>query len=136
MLRSELFSAAAVIALLLPAGSGQPQPGLRREADGWARTYTGVMPRALKLRINGHGPVVVEGGISKEITYTVKLNVAARTAPEAARLLARYPVHVSSLGDWVVLTTPGGRVLATVTVQAPQLTAVEISTTEGTVAAR
>jgi DUF4097 and DUF4098 domain-containing protein YvlB len=136
MLRSELFSAAAAVALLLPAGSGQPQQTLRRESDGWARTYAGTMPHALKLRVNGHGPVTVEGGVSKEISYTVKLNVPAKTASEAVRMLARYPVHVTSVGDWVVLTTPAGQVFSTVTVQAPQLTAVEISTTEGAVEAR
>lgn len=136
MLRSELFSAAATVALLLPIGSGQQQPQLRREADGWVRTYAGTMPRAARLRVNGHGPVTVEGGVSQEITYTVKLNVPARTAAEAARLLARFPVHVSSAGDWVVLNTPAGRVLSTVTVQAPRLTAVEVSTTEGGVDVR
>ena len=135
MLRSELFSAAAALSLLLPMSSGQPQP-LRREADGWVRTYVGTMPRALKLHINGHGPVTVEGGASQELTYTVKLNVPARNAAEAARLLARLPVQVTSAGDWVVLTTPGGRVISTVTVQAPRLTALEVSTTEGAVEAR
>src|SRR5579872_6076255 len=128
MLRSELFSAAAVLGLLLPAGSGQPQQTLRREADGWVRTYAGTMPRALKLRVNGHGPVTVEGGPSKEITYTVKLNVPARNAAEAARMLATFPVHVTSVGEWAILTTPGGQVISTVTVQTPPLSAVEVST--------
>jgi hypothetical protein len=136
MLRSELFSAAAVVAVLLPISSGQQQQLLKREGDGWVRTYAGIMPRAFKLRVNGHGPVTVEGGGGQEITYTVKLNVPARTAADAARLLARFPVHVSSAGDWVVLSTPAGRVLSTVSIQAPKLTAVEVSTTEGTVDVR
>ncbi len=136
MLRSELFSAAAAIALLLPAGSGQPQQTLRREGDGWVRTYAGSMPHAFKLRVNGHGPVIVEAGVSKDITYTVKLNVPARTAAEAAGMLKQYPVHVTSVGEWVILTTPSGRVISTVSVQAPQLNAVEVSTTEGSVEAR
>ena len=136
MLRSELFSAAATLALLLPAGSGQPQQGLRPEAGGWVRTYTGSMPRAAKMRVNGHGPVTITGGAAPNIIYTVKLNVPARNAAEAARLLARFPVHVTSAGEWAILTTPGGQVISTVTVQAPDLMAVEVSTTQGAVDVR
>jgi hypothetical protein len=135
MLRSELFSAAAVLALLIPAGSGQQQK-LKREADGWARTYSGAMTSAARLRVNGHGPVSIEGGASNEMVYTVKVNVPARTEAEAVRLLARYPVHVSRAGEWVVMTMPAGRAFATVTVRAPRLAAVEVSTTEGAVDVR
>src|SRR5689334_17931805 len=120
MRRSGLFSAAAVVALLLPAGSGQQQPALRHEADGWARTYGGRMPGVPHLRIIGHGPVNVEAGIPGEIVYTVKLNVAARTQAEAARLLARYRVQITRAGDWAIVTTPAGKVYSTVTVTAPR----------------
>ena len=135
MLRSEPFSAAAWLLLFLPAGFGQPQ-GLLREGDGWARTYSGSMPAALRLRVNGHGPVVIEGGAAGNLVYTVKVNVPARSAAEAARLLARSPVQFSRAGEWLVLATPGGRAFCTVTVRAPRLVAVEVSTTEGAVEAR
>jgi DUF4097 and DUF4098 domain-containing protein YvlB len=134
MLRSELFSAAAVLALLMPVGSGQQQ-ALKHEGDGWVRTYTGAMPGGQRLRVNGHGPVTIECGVSREIVYSVKVSVPARTEAEARRLLARYPVHVSMMGDWVVLSTPGGRVFSTVSVRAPRIGAVEVSTTEGAVQA-
>ena len=42
------------------AGNGQQE--LRRDRDGWVRTYTGTLPAASRLRINGHGPVTLEGG--------------------------------------------------------------------------
>ncbi|HEV2446864.1 MAG TPA: hypothetical protein VGS58_13130 [Candidatus Sulfopaludibacter sp.] len=135
MLRSGLFSTAALAALLMPAGSGQQQP-LRREGDGWVRTYSGTMATAPRLRVFGHGPVLIEGGASNEVVYTVKVNVAARTEAEAVRLLARNPVQVTKTGDWVVLTTAGGQVLSNVTVRAPRFVAVEVSTTEGGVDAR
>jgi DUF4097 and DUF4098 domain-containing protein YvlB len=136
MLRSELFSVAAVLALLMPAGSGQVQQPLKREGDGWVRTYTGSVPAAPRLRVNGHGPVSIEAGISNQISYSVKVTVPARTEAEARRLLARYPVHVSAAGEWVMLTTPAGRVFSTVTVRAPKLSGVEVSTTEGAVDVR
>jgi DUF4097 and DUF4098 domain-containing protein YvlB len=136
MRRSVLFSATVAVALLLPVGFGQQQMALRREADGWARTYGGRMPGVPRLRIIGHGPVTVEAGVPGEIVYTVKLNVAARTQAEAVRLLARYPVQITRAGDWAIVTTPGGKVYSAVTITAPRLTAVEISTTEGLVEAR
>ena len=137
MRRLELFSAAAAVALLMPVGaSQQQQQPLRREGDGWVRTYGGSMPGAARLRVIGHGPVTVEGGVSGDIVYTVKLNVVARSQADAARLLARAPLQVTRTGDSIVLTTPGGSFYSTVSVHAPRLTAVEISTTEGAVEAR
>ena len=135
MLRWELFSAGLLCALLIPAGSGQQQ-ALQREGDGWARTYTGTVPASVRLRVSGHGPVSVEAGSAKETTYSVKVNVAARSEAEARRLLARLPMHLSEAGEWMVLTTPAGRVFSTVTVRAARLSAVEISTTEGAVDVR
>ena len=135
MPRSELFSAAAILALLLPAGSSQQQP-LVREADGWARTYSGSVPGVLRLRVIGRGPVTVEGGVAGAVSYTVKVNVPARTAADAARQLARSAVQISRSGEWMVLTAPGGRAFSIVSVHAPRLVALEVSTTEGAVEAR
>lgn len=132
MLRSALFSIAA-LALLMSAGSGQPRPPLKRGPDGWVATYTGTMPAGSRLRINGHGPVTVDAGAAKEISYSVTVTVPARTAAEAQALLLRYPVHVSTAGQWIVLSTPGGLAFSTVSVNAPRLAAVEVSTTEGAV---
>jgi len=135
MRRSEFFSLAALLALLLPAGSGQQQ-ALKREGDGWVQTITGTLPAAAKLRVNGHGPVSLEGGVEKQISYSVKITVTARTEAEARRILSRFPLQTSVAGDWAVLNTPGGRVFSAVTVRAPRLSAVEVSTTEGAVDAR
>lgn len=135
MLRSELFSAAALAALLIPGGTGQQQ-ALQRSGDGWVRIYTGTVPAGSRLRVAGHGPVSVEAGVGKEVTYSVKVSVPARTEAEARRLLARYPMRISAAGDWMVLTTPAGRLFSAVTVRAPWLLGAEISTTEGGVEVR
>lgn len=135
MPRSELFSAAAILALLLPAGSSQQQP-LVRESDGWARTFSGSVSGVERVRVIGHGPVTIEGGAAGAVSYTVKVNVPARTAADAARLLARSAVQASRSGEWLVLTAPARRAFSTVTVRAPRLVAVEISTTEGAVETR
>ena len=135
MLRSELFSAAALAALLIPGGTAQQQ-ALQRSGDGWVRIYTGTVPSGSRLRVSGHGPVSVEAGVGKEVTYSVKVSVPARTEAEARRLLARFPMRISAAGDWMVLTTPAGRMFSAVTVRAPRILAAEISTTEGGVEVR
>jgi len=120
--------------LLLPlSGAAQQQP-LHREADGWVRIYTGTLPRAARLRINGHGPVTLDAG-GRSFTYSIRVSVAARSEVEAQRLLDRLPMHISTQGEWVVLTAPGGPALAAVTVKAPRLAGATIATSDGAVEA-
>ena len=118
-----------LLLLLLPlAGNGQQE--LRRDRDGWVRTYTGTLPAASRLRINGHGPVALEGG-GRTFTYTIRVSVSAQSEAEARRLLGRLPMRIETQGDWVVLTAPGGPAVATVTVKAPRLASAAISTSDG-----
>src|ERR1035437_5361178 len=49
--------------------------------------------------------------------------------------MQRYTVRVAPRGEWVVLTVPGGPVISTVTVKAPRLEHVVVSTSDGAVQA-
>ena len=133
MRRSGPFSAVVALSLAPLVGVGQ-QP-LRRERDGWVRTYGATLPAAARLRINGHGPVTVTGGAASPLSYTVRLSVQARSESEARRILDRAAIQVATQGDSVILTAPGGAVMAQVAVTAPRLNAVSIGTTDGTVEA-
>jgi len=124
--------ACATLLLWLPA-IGLSQAPLEREPGGWARVYTATLAAAPKLRILGHGPVTVEGSASRNVAYTVRISVAARTEAEARRILDAAPVRVSTQGDWVVLAAPGGPVMVQVKVKAPHLAALDIATTDGAV---
>jgi DUF4097 and DUF4098 domain-containing protein YvlB len=125
----------ALVALALAPLSGIGQQALRRGRDGWTRTFSGTLPAASRLRVNGHGPVTVEGGVGTSCSYTVTLTAAVRSEAEASRILQRAPLQVTTQGDTIVLTAPGGAVMARVVVQAPRLAAVSIGTSDGTVEA-
>ncbi len=135
MRRSGLSSALAAIAFL-PLASGQQ--GLTRENGQWVRTISGTMPATARLRVNAHGPVTLDGGVSRNLTYTVRLTVstrAARTEAEARRWLQQYSVRVDSQGGWTVVTVPAGPALASVSLNTPRLNAAVLSTSEGAVRA-
>ncbi len=130
MRRSALFSVAAVLALL-PLG-GACQETLEREPGGWAMTYRGSLPAAPRLRINGHGPVTLEGGTAATFVYSVRLSVAASSEADARRILGRAPLAVRR-GEGVTLTAPGGPVRARIMVKAPALSLARIVDSEGAV---
>ena len=50
--------------------------------------YLGTVPAASRLRVNAHGPVTLEGGVAKDLSYTIRLSVNARTEAEARRASA------------------------------------------------
>jgi DUF4097 and DUF4098 domain-containing protein YvlB len=102
-----------------------------RESGMWTRTVTGTARSAPHLRVNSHGPVKLEGGASKELSYTVKLSVKVRSEAEARRILDRAVVRVVPQGEWVVLTTPGGAIMPSVVLKSGRLARAEISTSEG-----
>jgi DUF4097 and DUF4098 domain-containing protein YvlB len=126
--------ALAAAALVPLAGSGQPD--LRRDSGGWSRTYTGTLPAQSKLRIEGHGPVDLEGGVANGIQYTVKVAVTAANEAEARRILDRLLPRAMAERGVTSVIAPGGPVLSTVSVRAARLGAAMISTTEGGVNAR
>jgi DUF4097 and DUF4098 domain-containing protein YvlB len=134
MRRSGLFSARVALALLPLVAFAQQE--LTRQGDLWVRTHYGAGPAAPRLRVNAHGPVTLEGGVSLNVSYQVKLSVKTRTAAEALRLLDRYAVRLAPQGDWLVLTAPGGPFLSAVSVKAPRLAAAAVSTSGGAVDVR
>jgi DUF4097 and DUF4098 domain-containing protein YvlB len=126
----------------LAAGSGalialaalQAQPaGLVREGDKFRRDFYGSAPSARRIRVNAHGPVTLQAGTSNTVSYSVSVTVRARSEAEARRTLERYAVRMETVGDRLVLTAPGGPVISTVTVKAPNLDAASISTSDGAV---
>ena len=131
MRRSGLSSALAIFATLLPASAQQ----LVCKNGKCERVISGAAPAGSRLRVNAHGPVTLEGGVSKELTYTIRVSVNARTEAEARRALQQYTVRVDKQGPWTVLTAPGGVVMTSVSVKAPKLLAATISTSDGKVGA-
>jgi DUF4097 and DUF4098 domain-containing protein YvlB len=138
MLRSALFSAlaAAAFASLAWVTCGYGQEALKRDGSGWVRTLTGTAPAESRLRVVGHGPVTVEAGVSRELSYVVTVKVTARTEGEARRKLARAGVQVSTERGVCVLNVPGGEAFSTVTVKAPRLAGVSVTTSDGKVDVR
>ena len=121
------------ILLLLPVAVLPQQSGLVRQGDRFVRDFSGSAPAGRRLRINAHGPVSVQAGAGGSITYTVHLSVRARTEAEAHNVMQRYNVRVTPQGEWVVITAPGGPVISAVTVKAPRLDYVVVSTSDGAV---
>jgi DUF4097 and DUF4098 domain-containing protein YvlB len=134
-MRQSVHFRAPAILLLLPLVAVPQQTGMVREGDRFARDFYGNAPAGRRLRINAHGPVSVQAGAANSISYKVHLSVRARTEAEARGVMQRYNVRVTPQGGWVVLTAPGGPVISTVTVKAPRLDYVVVSTSDGAVEA-
>jgi hypothetical protein len=117
-------------------GAAFAQQQLTRQGGLWVRTFSGAVRAAPRLRVIAHGPVTLEGGVSKTVSYEVKVSVKTRTAAEALRILDRYAVRLAPRGGWLVLTAPGGPFLSVVSVKAPRLAAAAVSTSGGAVDVR
>ncbi|HYW43829.1 MAG TPA: hypothetical protein VE959_13285 [Bryobacteraceae bacterium] len=124
-----------VLAALALVPLAMAQRGVTRENGRWVRTITGSAPATAQLRVNAHGPVTLEGGVSQNLSYVIKISVYARTEAEALRRLSQYAVQVEPQGRWTVLNAPGGADLATMALKAPRLSAAVIATSEGAVEA-
>jgi len=133
MRRSGLFSAFAVLALATALAQRGPQ--LTCRGGKCEQSVSGAAPAVSRLRINANGPVNIQAGASKAVTYTVRFSVNMRNEAEARRTLRDCEVRWQQQGPWMVMTMPGGAVVTNVTIQAPKLAAVAITTTEGPVAA-
>src|SRR4051812_42504313 len=119
MLRSALFSALALLALLPFAGA--QRGGLVCRNGSCEKVIYGTAPAGTRLRVNAHGPVTLEGGTAPALQYTVKVTVSARSEAEARRWLQLYTVRVVSQGDTTVFTAPTGPVTATVNLKTPRM---------------
>jgi DUF4097 and DUF4098 domain-containing protein YvlB len=112
------------------------QPELTRRGDLWVRTFYGTAPAASRLRVDAQGPVTLEGGVSTNVSYQVKVSVKTPTAAEAQRIFDRYTMRVALQGDWLVMTVPGGPFQTAVSVKAPHLAAAAVHTSDGAVDVR
>jgi hypothetical protein len=111
---------------------GQPQ--IRRVGDTWTREYSGTLPAAARLRVNGNGPVNITGGqSSRQISYTITVSVAARNEAQARRILERLPVRAGLRDGWAVLNAPGGAAISATIVHAPRLDEVVVRSSNGAV---
>lgn len=133
-MRRPAFFSALTLLLLLPAVS-PTQTWLTREGDVWVRTYFDTASAKPRVRINSHGPVTLEGNVSGNFVYTVKISVRARTREQARMLLERAVVRHELQGEWMVLTAPGQRYMTSVTMKAPRLQEAYISSSDGAVEA-
>jgi hypothetical protein len=136
MLRSALFSASAAVAVAALACLSYGQDTLKREGNGWVQTFSGTAAADSRLRVVGHGPVTVEGGVSRELTYTVTVKVMAHSEAEARRKLSHAVLRIGSERGVCVVDTPGGEALSTVNVKTPRLAGAEITTSDGKVDVR
>jgi hypothetical protein len=132
-LSKALALAAPLLSIAFPAfGQGQQLTCRNGKCE---RIIYGTAPATARLRVHANGPVSIEGGVSKTITYTIRATVNMRSEAEARRALQSYAVRVAQQGPWTVLTAPGGGVMTAVTIKAPKLSAAVVSTTEGPIGA-
>ena len=99
----------------------------------WVRTFHDSANARPKLRINAHGPVTLEGGVSSGFEYTVRVSVRARTRDLARTMLERAELRTESQNEWFVLTTPGRGATISVSMRAPHLREAVVSSSDGAV---
>jgi DUF4097 and DUF4098 domain-containing protein YvlB len=133
MRRSELFKA-LISLVLLPVVAGS-QPWLAQEGDLWVRIFHDTAAAKPRVRIIAHGPVMLEGNVSANFEFTVKVAVRARSREQARAMLEQAELHTESQAEWLVLTTPGRDATTTVTMRAPRLREAIVSSSDGAVEA-
>jgi DUF4097 and DUF4098 domain-containing protein YvlB len=133
MRRSELSKALVGVALLPMAACAQPW--LTQEGDLWVRTFHETAAAKPRVRINSHGPVMLEGNVSGDFQYTVKVSVHARTREQARGMLEKTALRTELQNDWLVLTTPGRNAMTSVVMRAPRLQEAVVSNSDGAVEA-
>jgi hypothetical protein len=121
------FATLAVLPTILLAQN------ITREGSNWVLTVTGTVPAAATLRVNAQGPVVLEGGGGKGVSFIAKLGVQARNEDEARRILKQYSLPVSTGGETVLINPPGGGVSETLTVKVPHQIIAFVTTSGGDV---
>ena len=131
MHRSELFRVLVWAAFLPMVACGQPW--LTQEGDLWVRTVRETAAARPRVRINAHGPVTLEGNVSTNFEFTVKIAVKARSREQARIKLERAELRSESQNEWFVLTVPGRDLTTAVTMRAPRLREAIVSTSDGAV---
>lgn len=133
MRRSALFSALVGMAILPVAASAQTW--LTQEGDLWVRTFHETAAAQPRLRIDAHGPVTLEGNVSPNFEFTVKVSVRARTREQARGMLEKVAVRSLPQNGWLAITTPGRNATASVAMRAPHLQEAVVTSSDGAVEA-
>ena len=131
MRRSVPFNWLAGLTFLPMAASAQPW--LTQEGDLWVRTFQETAAAKPRLRIDAHGPVKLEGNVSPNFQFTVRISVRARTREQARAMLEKAALRIEPEKDWLVVATPGRNASATVVVRAPRLRGAVVSSSDGAV---
>jgi DUF4097 and DUF4098 domain-containing protein YvlB len=129
---SALFNALAGLALWPLVACAQPW--LTREGDLWVRTFQQTAAAKPRLRILAQGPVTLQGNVSENFAFTVKVSVRARTREQAVSLLEKVSPRVEAKDEWLVVSIPAGNLMASVTMRAPHLREAAVSSSDGDVA--
>ena len=111
------------------------QPWLTQEGGLWVRTFHETAAAKPRMRINAHGPVMLEGNVSPNFDFTVKVSVKAHAREQARAMLEKAELRTESQTEWLVIDTPGRTATASVTVRAPRLREAIVSTSDGAVEA-
>ena len=82
-----------------------------------------------------HGPVTLEGNVSANFEFTVKVAVRARTRDQARIMLEKAVLRTEPQDEWLVLTTPGRDAMTTVVMRAPRLQQAIVASSDGAVEA-
>src|SRR5260370_32618177 len=109
MLFRVLTQALAMPASLLwvaAAPPAQPEAKMFREGGYWVRVIGGSMPMPSggRLRVKTDGNVILKGDSGRNIVWTLKTRVQARSAIKAAAMLREIAPHLRLRGDAPVLT--------------------------------
>ena len=129
MRRLGLFSALAV--LLFARANGQPS--LTCKDGRCEKIIYGTVPAVPRLKIYAHGPVTLRKGTARNLTYTVKVSIAARSEAAARRALEQFAVRLHTEGPWMVFSAPGGPAISAISIQAPSLAALSVLSSDGAV---
>src|SRR5581483_11491387 len=127
------FPVYAMVAVVAAPAAAQQQLTCRN--GRCERVIYGTAPAAVRLKVSAHGPVTLEGGVSRDLSYVIRVTVDARSEAEARRVLQQYTARIDRQGQWTVLTAPGGPVITSVSVKAPRLSAASVITSDGKVSA-
>ena len=129
-------TAHSVALALVFASANLAQTTLNCQGGRCIKTVTGTFPVGARLRVNANGPVALDAGSSKDLTYTATAQFWARSEADARRMLEQYAIRMFPQGEWSVLATPMGPLTATLQIHSPKLSAASIYTMDGSVEAR
>jgi DUF4097 and DUF4098 domain-containing protein YvlB len=123
----------ALLSVCLISALPGAEPGLVRDGPYWVETVTRSEPLlADRLHIVARGSVALAGVPQKELTYTLKVRVKARSPEQAQRMVQAFSVRLSRQGGYCDLNVQRGEGTADLQVKVPRsMPEAVISTSEG-----